>query len=230
MKDHDELIKEGFKLLDSERPNQIYSLLLTKPYTATELSKIIYPHLHPIEKEDVKLNKRRAKFPKRDKASTVILSYLKVFVELNWIIPDKERYYHRNIRYKATYKPYFEYLRHKNPKIKLSQEETNFIIKEWLDDYKPKKDHLYLHLDNYLKEFVDIYLREIFVLNKPKLRNNLKTKVDFEEILFIKLAKILYDKFTIELAMNYLKYLLEDVNNNSEIGVHIKKMIRLFEK
>ena len=51
-----------------------------------------------------------------------------------------------------------------------------------------------------------------------------------EEIVFIKLSKILYDKFTIELLTNYLKYLLKDLNNNSEVYVHIKKMIRLFEK
>jgi len=231
MKDHEELVKEGFKLIYSGRANEIYALLLTEPHTATELSKIVYPNLHKNVKSKVQINNRKAKFPKRDKPSTIILNYISAFVDLNWITPDKKRFYNRNIKYTATYKPYFEYLRHKNPKIRLSQEEINFMVKYWLYDYEPSKTNLYLDLDNTLKQdYVDLYLRDIFSLNKPKLRKLLKRELDFEEIIFAKLTKILYDKFTVELIIKYLKYLLEDVNNNSEMYVHIKKMIRLFER
>ena len=231
MKDHEELVNEGFRLIYSGRANEIYALLLTKPHTATELSKLVYPNLHRGVKSKVQINSRKAKFPKRDKPSTVILNYISAFVALDWITPDKKRGYNRNIKYTATYKPYFEYLRHKNPKIRLSQEEINYIVKYWLDDYKPDKNNLYTNLDNFLKQsYIDIYLRGIFALNKPKLKTVIRSNLNFDEIIFIKLTKILYDKFTLELIIHYLKYLLENLNKNSEIGIHIKKMIRLFER
>lgn len=221
MTNKEDLIKKGYRIFELSRANEIYYYLLTGEYTATEVSKLIFPDLY----------KKQAKKEFRKRPHTVVVRFIGAFNEFGWLKTKGDTEDNRKTKIKATYKPYFEYLRHKNPKIKLSKDEINFIIKDWLNDFTPDKNNLYTSLDNFIKQnYIDSYLREIFVLNKVELKERLKKDLTGEEIIFIKLGKILYDKFTLELIINYLKYLLKDLNKNSEMSVHIKKMIGLFEK
>jgi len=234
MKEHDELIKDGFKLLYSGRANEIYSLLLSKPYTETELSKIVYPNLHTIEKPDVKLNNRKAKFPKRDKPSTIVLRYISAFVALDWIIPDKKRGFNRNIRYTATYEPYFEYLKIKNRKIIFSAKEKRLIIENIEGAYKQFhydfKKGFYSVADKCLKDhLLKTYLEGIYILNRQNIGEHHRG-LGSEEIMIIKLIKLLYEPTVIGLTINYLMQLSKQLNKNSDKYRFILSLIKEFQK
>ncbi len=240
MKSHEELVKEGFKLLYSGRANEIYSLLLSKPYTETELSKIVYPHLHIQEKPEddkklqLKANKRKPKFPRGDRPSPMVARYLTAFVALDWIVPDKKRGFNRNIHYTATFKPYFEYLKSKNSKIKFSKEEEKLVIENIEGVYRYHKydfkNGFYSVTDKCLKDhLLKTYLEGIYILNKPSMAKDL-SKISSEEVMIVKLIKLLHEPFVVGLTVNYLTQLSKRLNKDSKKYKFILSLIKEFQK
>lgn len=219
MKKQEDLIKKGFRLLESEKANEIYVSLLNKELTVTELSKMFYPDLHSTKGKRI--------YKKRP--HSVITRYIGAFNKLGWLNSKGDETDSRKTKYKAMYKPYFEYLRHKNPKVKLSKNETKFIEKFWFMNMNIK--NLYKDLDSHIKtKQIEPYLRGIFILSQKEYKKIQDSKPNGEEILYIKLAKIVYDKFTIELIANYFKLLIEDLNKTSKNSIHAKEMLRLLEE
>jgi len=203
MKELEELKKEGERLIVKGRGSEIYRILFSKFITATEVSEIIYPNIYS---KFVKLKKgiKSSKKPyKKRRPHNVVRKYIEVFQALNWLEfkEDKDK---RKKFYRSKFENYFLY--------SLNGKVLNKIQKEFIYQFEEEirkeivkfDSDFFSSIDNIIKEKIYRYFTRIFD-NLEKI--NLKEDEEFP--IYISLANIYLDKFTLKLMRDYIFQKLE---------------------
>ncbi|MAG01949.1 hypothetical protein CMI42_01315 [Candidatus Pacearchaeota archaeon] len=188
MESVDKLVIRNLKLFDNQRGNQIYLFLFRNWKTVTEVSEGIYPHLY--EKGTKKKYKRRP--------HSAVSKYVKAFNELGWLESIEDKTDGRKVKYRATLKPYFQYVKEK----KLTKQEIK-IIEKYLDNWREIVD-----------DFDENFIRAINALVKRQIYQQLSGLVGYETMnlrkdskfpVAVRMAAKFYDPLNLQLLVDSLR-------------------------
>ena len=188
MESVDKLASRNLKLFENQRCNQIYFSLFDDWKTVTEISEKIYPHLY--EKGSKKKYKRRP--------HSAVSKYIKAFNELGWLESRTDVNDGRKVKYRATLKPYFQYVKDKN----LTKKEIGIIKKRieiWREMAEDFDENFLRAIDSLVKKFIYEQLSGLIGYEIMHLRKDSKFPVA------VKMAGKFYDSLNLQLLVDNLQ-------------------------
>lgn len=192
----DQLKDRKLKLLKNKRGDEIYKLLFYDWTTPTKVSIEVYPDLY----------KRGAiKKYRKSRPQSAVVRYFNAFNELGWlevrpVKPNAERK-----EYRATLKPYYEYIAQKG--IEVTEKEKKIIEREIEEERYPViayKEYFFDCITTFIQamayRYFEIELERFRGLEKMPLRKDSKINIGID------LALKFYDRISLKYLAKYLDY------------------------